>query len=119
MKFLFLLTCLIVSINSMGCMLESSGESNNTLIDNNNKTPDNYYNNNSNVSNICPPPYSIIVMLDGKPTQQWVVQPCYMSNTNNIVSDKDWGNSEDHTMYVPSDLPNLKNSPPGDPIPHD
>ena len=76
----------------------------------------NYYNNSSNGS-ICPPPYKIIVIVGGKPTEQTVVNPCYLSNTNEVFSDKDWGTSEDHSFWVPESLPKINNQPPGDPIP--
>jgi len=75
----------------------------------------NDYNNSQNT--ICPPPYKIIVVLNGKPTEQTIINPCYFSNTNEIISDKDWGTSKDHNFWLPESLPKIDSPPPGDPLP--
>lgn len=111
MKYLFLLSCLF-----LGCSIESSDN----LKDQggtNNTPSSNYYSYNNPSKDICPPPYFVIVIIDGKPTEQRIVNPCYLSNDKEIISDKDWGASEDHSFWIPQSLPDIKSPPPGDPVP--
>ena len=104
---------LFYALNLIGCAIQS-----NELPKEENQIINNSYNSNHNsVDTICPPPYNIIVVIDGVPTEQLLVPPCYFANSNKVILDKDWGSSEDHSFWIPESLPDINNPSPGDPIP--
>ncbi len=74
----------------------------------------------SSETNDCPPPMVAVVVLDGKPTEQLIIQPCYggSSNTTKASEPPGWGSDDNHETWIPEDIPDLKVPKPGDPIPH-
>ncbi len=113
------LMSLALSALLFGCSFESvdNGHEN---MDSDSTPTNSYYSAGGDLTNNCPPPVTYTVIIGGKPTTQTYIEPCLAPKTiGNYSSDPaGWGNDNyDDGNYQADKLPNLKQPPPGDPIP--